>query len=99
MHSETGTSTESNGNRLASSWLGRTDLRPIAQHVGTPVFIYSEEQLLRNVTRIKEAARSAGLDERIELYIPFFPNSNPHVLRSLPGAGVGLLRRGDAQVA
>lgn len=91
MHSETGISPEPNGNRLASSWLGTADLRPIAQQVGTPVFIYSEEQLLRNVTRIKEAARSAGLDERIELYIPFFPNSNPHVLRSLPGAGVGLL--------
>src|SRR5262245_17453849 len=77
--------------RLANSWLGATDLRPIIEHVGTPVFIYSEEQLLKNVARIKEAARAAGIDQRIELYIPFFPNSNPHVLRSLQTTGVGLL--------
>src|SRR5262249_55950146 len=59
--------------------------------VGTPVFIYSEQQLLKNVARIKDAARTAGIEQRIELYIPFFPNSNPHVLRALQSAGVGLL--------
>jgi diaminopimelate decarboxylase len=91
MRTDTRTSPEPNGSRLASSWLGTTDLTPIAECVGTPVFIYSEAQLLRNITRIKEAARSAELDGRIELYVPFFPNSNPHVLRSLPGEGVGLL--------
>lgn len=91
MENETRTSPEPTGSRLASSWLGATDLRPIAERVGTPVFVYSEEQLLKNVARIKDAARAAGIDQRVELYIPFFPNSNPHVLRSLQGTEVGLL--------
>ncbi len=77
--------------RLAHSWLATIDLRQIARCVGTPVFIYNEEQLLRNVVRIKDAAKAAGMDHRIELYIPFFPNSNPHVLTALQDAGVGLL--------
>lgn len=77
--------------RMASSWLGKANLKTIAEAVGTPVFVYSEEQLLRNVGRIKDAAKAAGIDDRVELYIPFFPNSNPHVLRSLQSAGVGLL--------
>jgi diaminopimelate decarboxylase len=76
---------------LSDSWLGTADLRLIAGAVGTPVFIYSEAQLLKNVNRINDAARDAGLDDRVKLYIPFFPNSNPHVLRSLQDAGVGLL--------
>ena len=88
---ETTTNPDLNCSRLANSWLAKTDLRPIADCVGTPVFIYSEEQLLRNIARIKDAAKSAGMDQKIELYIPFFPNSNPHVLSSLRDAGVGLL--------
>lgn len=79
------------GSRLAHSWLLRVDLRLIAERVGTPVFIYSEEQLVRNIGRIKDAATAAGLDARVELYIPFFPNSNPHVLRPLRSTGVGIL--------
>ena len=77
--------------RLAKSWLGRTDLKMVAEQVGTPVYIYSEEQLRRNVGRIKSAADAAGLGRRVELYVPFFPNSNPHVLRPLQDMGVGLL--------
>lgn len=91
MENEIRTAVQPIPGRLESSWLGRADLRPIAERVGTPVFIYSEEQLLRNVARIKGAARAAGLDGRTELYIPFFPNSNPHVLRALQSEGVGLL--------
>jgi diaminopimelate decarboxylase len=77
--------------RLVHSWLLTTDLWSIAEQVGTPVFIYSEEQLIKNVTRIKDAAKAAGIDQRVELYIPFFPNSNPHILRPLQDIGVGLL--------
>ncbi|HWO18021.1 MAG TPA: hypothetical protein VNO30_04575 [Kofleriaceae bacterium] len=79
------------GNRLAHSWLGKADLRLIAQRVGTPVFIYSEEQLTRNVGRIREAAQAAGIDDRLELFVPFFPNANPHVLRPLQKLRAGLL--------
>ncbi|HEY0736918.1 MAG TPA: hypothetical protein VGD69_18515 [Herpetosiphonaceae bacterium] len=79
------------GGRLAGTWLGRVDLKLIVEQVGTPVFIYSEEQLRRNIQRILSAAATAGLGDRMELYVPFFPNSNPHVLRPLQDMGCGLL--------
>lgn len=72
-------------------WLSSTDLQLITQQVGTPVFIYSEAQLLRNVERIKNAAKAAGIDTRVEFYVPFFPNSNPHLLSSFQNEGIGLL--------
>jgi len=75
----------------AYSWVSKVDLGLIARQVGTPVFIYSEEQLSRNVRRIYEAAAAVGIDGRIELFVPFFPNSNPHVLKPLQALGVGLL--------
>jgi diaminopimelate decarboxylase len=76
---------------LANSWIGGVDLRLIRDQVGTPVFVYSEAQLVRNVNRIKSAAAAAGIDHRLELYIPFFPNSNPHLLKPLQELEVGLL--------
>lgn len=79
------------GNRLDHSWLTEADLQLIAERVGTPVFLYSERQLRRNVGRITAAAAAAGLEDRVELYVPFFPNSNPHVLKPLQAMGVGLL--------
>ncbi|MEV4432349.1 hypothetical protein [Streptomyces sp. NPDC049585] len=77
--------------RLTGSWVGRADLRLIADQVGTPVFLYSQEQILKNIARIKEAAQAAGLGSRVELYVPFFPNSNPHVLKPFQELGVGIL--------
>ncbi len=78
-------------NRLAHSWLKSPDLQLIAENVGTPAFIYSEERLANNIERIKAAAAAVGIHQRIELYIPFFPNSNPHVLRPLQLFGAGVL--------
>lgn len=77
--------------KLTHSWLRNVDLKAIQAHVGTPVFIYSEAQLRRNVERVTDAAAAAGLGDRVELYVPFFPNSNPHVLKPLQDMGVGLL--------
>ncbi|GAA3628227.1 hypothetical protein GCM10022223_51960 [Kineosporia mesophila] len=77
--------------RLGCSWIGGTDLAAIRDQVGTPTFVYSEEQLRRNVTRIQKAAALAGLADRVDLYVPFFPNSNPHVLKPFQDMGVGLL--------
>lgn len=79
------------GDKLANSWVGDIDLQSIKREIGTPVFLYSERQLRRNVERIMAAAAAAGLTDRVELYVPFFPNSNPHVLRPLQDMGVGLL--------
>ncbi|WP_436494598.1 hypothetical protein [Actinokineospora sp. HUAS TT18] len=86
--------------KLSRSWLGEVDLKPIADAVGTPFFVYSEARLRDNVRRVHDAAAAAGLGDRVELYVPFFPNSNPHVLRPLHDMGVGLLLQlpGEHQV-
>jgi diaminopimelate decarboxylase len=78
-------------NQLVNGWITTSDLQLIAKRVGTPVFIYSEEQLLRNVQRIKDAVIDAGIDNRVEFYVPFFPNSNPHVLKPFQQLDIGLL--------
>lgn len=77
--------------RLSSHWAAATDIRSICTSVGTPVFVYSEAQLLKNVRRVKSAAAAAGLMDRISLYVPFFPNANPHILQPLQQEGVGVL--------
>jgi diaminopimelate decarboxylase len=77
--------------RLTGSWVSEVDLALIREQVGTPAFVYSEPQLTKNLRRIKDAAAKAGLEGRVELYIPFFPNSNPHLLRSFQDLGVGIL--------
>ncbi|KUL36080.1 diaminopimelate decarboxylase [Streptomyces sp. NRRL F-4489] len=76
---------------LSHSWLRNIDLKLIAEQVGTPVFIYSEAQFRKNLTRVRRAADEAGIGDRVEFYIPFFPNSNPHhlaPLKELDGFGV-----------
>ncbi len=82
---------DESGSKLALSWLGSVDLKAISEQVGTPVFVYSEAQLVRNIGRVMQAAEAAGLRDRVELYVPFFPNSNPHLLRPFQRLGVGLL--------
>jgi diaminopimelate decarboxylase len=77
--------------RLPESWISKLDLKLIADRVGTPVFIYSEGQIVKNVKRIKDAASAAGIDKRVELFVPFFPNSNPHILTAFQKLDVGLL--------
>lgn len=76
---------------LSSTWISGIDLRLITESVGTPVFVYSEAQLRKNVSRIQAAAAEVGLGGRIELYVPFFPNANPHVLAPLRDLGAGIL--------
>jgi diaminopimelate decarboxylase len=76
---------------LTHSWLKDVELRAIADRTGTPVFIYSEARMRKNIGRVRDAAIAAGLGERVELYIPFFPNSNPHFmapLKEMEGVGV-----------
>jgi diaminopimelate decarboxylase len=82
---------------LSSSWLADVDLARIVQAVGTPVFVYSAEQLRRNLDRVQAAAAAAGLQDRVELYIPFFPNSNPHLLATCREAGAGILLQVPAE--
>ncbi|MEU8993250.1 hypothetical protein [Streptomyces caniferus] len=77
---------------LTHSWFKNVDLKRLAEQAGTPVFVYSEAQFRKNLGRVRKAAEAAGLGERVELYIPFFPNSNPHVLEPLKDVdGVGIL--------
>ena len=76
---------------LAGHWISSVDLKSICAITGTPVFIYSEAQLIRNVRRIKAATMQAGLENKVSIYVPFFPNANPHILRPLQAEGVGTL--------
>lgn len=77
--------------RLTSHWVSGANIGSICSSVGTPVFIYSEAQLLRNARRVKSAAEAANLLDRVSLYVPFFPNANPHILQPLRQEGVGVL--------
>lgn len=73
------------------SWTSKHDLIALAAKVGTPLFVYSEQRLLDNAQRIQHAAKRAGLGARLKPFIPFFPNSNPHLLRPLQELGMGVL--------
>ncbi|MGD7244211.1 hypothetical protein ACQCQ6_07815 [Ralstonia pseudosolanacearum] len=77
--------------RLAEHWIARADLPSICSQTGTPVFIYSEAQLVRNIRRVKSAISAAGLDGRVSIFVPFFPNANPHILKPLRDEGAGIL--------
>lgn len=81
----------SNTQGLHASWAGEVPIADIVRQVGTPVFIYSADALRNNVASVKRAAHDAGIGDRVRLYVPFFPNSNPHVLQPLRDAGLGLL--------
>lgn len=76
---------------LESHWVSTANLANICSKSGTPVFVYSESQVLKNFQRITSAYRAAGLEGRVSLYIPFFPNANPHVMKPLHDAGAGIL--------
>ncbi|AEG71651.1 hypothetical protein [Ralstonia solanacearum] len=77
--------------RLAEHWIAQADLPSICAQTGTPVFIYSEAQLVRNIRRVKSAVSAAGLDGRVSIFVPFFPNANPHILKPLRDEGAGIL--------
>ncbi|NDO79155.1 diaminopimelate decarboxylase [Kocuria indica] len=82
---------------LQSSWVAEAPIAEIVEEVGTPVFIYSADALRANIERVHDAFVSVGLRERARLYVPFFPNSNPHILQPLQEHGVGLLAQIPAE--
>lgn len=76
---------------IRDHWVTEVDLGLITQLVGTPVFVYNEPQLERNIGRVRTAAAAVGLERHLRLWLPFFPNANPlllRALRSLPGVGL-----------
>lgn len=76
---------------LTNHWISSVDLPSICHQMGTPLFIYSESQLIKNIRRVKEAVKSARLDGRVSIYVPLFPNANPHILKPLREEGAGIL--------
>ena len=76
---------------MPTTWISDAQLRAVAERVGTPAFVYSETRLVENVERMQEAARAAGLLDRVAFYVPFFPNSNPHVVRAFKDMDIGVL--------
>lgn len=73
------------------TWATPELLRLVAEKVGTPAFLYSEPRLVENVERMQQAARAAGLAGRVQCFVPFFPNANPHVIRIFKERGIGVL--------
>ena len=64
--------------------------KKIIESVGTPVFVYSEEALKRNINRVCRACFGAGLGSQLDIYVPYFTNSNPHLFRILTQEGLGV---------
>lgn len=77
--------------RLSDHWISEVNLRAVSAAAGSPVFIYSHAQLTKNVRRIKRAIEQAELSGRVKIYVPFFPNANPHIMKPLAEEGAGLL--------
>ena len=80
-----------NTSNFSSHWISKVDLATISKETGTPTFIYNEAQLIKNIRRIKSAISKVNYTDRVSIYVPFFPNSNPHVLKPLIDENVGVL--------
>ncbi|WP_153099753.1 diaminopimelate decarboxylase [Paraburkholderia hayleyella] len=76
---------------LTDHWISTVNLAEVRSQARTPVFIYSEAQLIKNIRRVKAAYRAAGLEGRVSIFVPFFPNANPHIMKPLYDEGAGLL--------
>lgn len=63
----------------------------ISSKIGTPVFIYDEKRLQNNFERIINAAKNSDLHNKIEIYVAYFTNSNPHLFKILNNFGAGIL--------
>ena len=76
---------------MPDTWANGADLRRIAEKIGTPAFIYSEARLSENIERMIQAARNSDMLDRVQFFVPFFPNSNPHVIRVFKDLDIGVL--------
>ncbi len=65
-------------------------IKKMIEHVGTPVFAYAEDTLLDNIHRIRDAVSSSGIENKVNIYVSYFANSNPHIAAILQREGVGL---------
>ncbi len=72
-------------------WCSGVNVSAICSNIATPVFIYSEAQLIKNIERLQSAISDSKIKNKVSTYVPFFPNSNPHVLNILKSFDVGLL--------
>lgn len=66
-------------------------LKRIALTEGTPTFVYSEIVLKTNMARISDTIHKHDLANRVELYVAYFCNSNPHLFEIVTRESVGIL--------
>ena len=83
--------TRFNNGRLSDTWINPGVLGKIVRKVKTPVFVYDEATLRNNLSRIIGATEKADLQGRIKPFIPFFANSNSHLLSAVKDFNCGLL--------
>lgn len=76
---------------LGHAWLTPEVLAAVKEQTGTPVFVYSEARIQRNLCRVLDAAERCQMRDRLELHIPFFPNANPHLYSAIRDCGLGFL--------
>ncbi|MEK6825277.1 MAG: hypothetical protein AABY00_00665 [Nanoarchaeota archaeon] len=70
--------------------MNNRSLQAIIETVGTPTFVYSENTLIANVKRVIQAISTSGIQNKINLYVSYFANSNPHLASLLESWKVGL---------
>lgn len=68
----------------------KNQLKQIIEDVGSPVFIYSEETIRRNIRRVRKAISNSNIQSPIKIYVSYFANSNPHIVSLFEKEKVGL---------
>lgn len=63
--------------------INKKTLARVVGVVGTPLFVYSEETLERNLKRIDAAIAQNGLRGRVKKYVAYFTNSHPHLFKTI----------------
>ncbi|MBI2631386.1 hypothetical protein HYW75_00090 [Candidatus Pacearchaeota archaeon] len=65
-------------------------MKQIVKEVGSPAFIYIEATISDNIARVRRAISNSGIQNKVNLYVSYFANSNPHIAAILANEEVGL---------
>ena len=65
-------------------------IRKIINEVGSPTFIYVEKTLSDNIQRVREAISHSGIQNKFQVHVSYFANSNPNIASILFNEQVGM---------
>lgn len=66
-------------------------LKKINEQIGTPFFVYNQQILNKNIDRIFEVAKKVDLGNRIFIFLSYFANSNPNIIKRITNSKIGVL--------